>query len=210
MRPLLNGGTLDRLRPVHCPHCSKPVSSHLGNCVHCGRPSQVEHERSRAVIPCARCRVDAEIISLGPVDVDSCAACGNIWFDNSELERAAAAADGATGADLRDAVRSLVSGRPRLPGPSVVPCPFCSIALVRRIHPTVPDVVAHVCFTHGAWIEGQHLLKLVEDLETQGLVALRARGKLRAARAMERDRHAVQDLDQIRRLSRRHIWFWFF
>jgi len=170
----------------------------------------VAHQRSRAVIQCPRCGVDAEIISLGPVDVDSCPICANIWFDNSELERAAAAADGAPGADLRDAVRLLVSRRAPSPGPSVVPCPFCSIALVRRTHPTVPDVVAHVCFTHGAWIEGQHLLKLVDDLETQGLAALRARGKLRATRASERNRQAAQDLDQIRRLYHRHVWFWFF
>ncbi len=51
--------------------------------------------RNRSTIQCSRCKVDAEIVSLGPIDVDHCSLCGNVWFDNRELEKASAAADGA-------------------------------------------------------------------------------------------------------------------
>lgn len=200
---------------MRCPHCSKSVATHNGNCVHCGRPVQALLERPRAIIQCPRCALDAEIISLGPVDVDSCATCGNMWFDNSELERATAAADGTVGADLRDAVRALIPIRSAAPGPSTVPCPFCMAALVRRSHPTVPDVVAHVCSAHGAWLERTHLLRLLEDIEAQGLTALRARDKLRADQNAERNRRANDELELTRRLARNrlahsHVWFWFF
>ena len=194
--------------PVLCPHCSKPVSTLALNCVHCGQVTQRPPERARSVIQCPRCKVDAELISLGPVDVDHCAMCGNIWFDNFELERASFAADGALGADLRDAVRSLAPLRSPSQGPAVVECPFCSTRLIRRNHPTVPDVVAQVCFTHGAWLERPHLLRLVDDIETQGLEALKTQDKRREAQRAEHNRSVERQLDPLRKIARYHIWFW--
>jgi Zn-finger nucleic acid-binding protein len=161
------------------------------------------------VIQCPRCKVDAELVSLGPVDVDHCVTCGNMWFDNLELERATSAADGALGADLRDAVRALKPSRSPSSGPAVIGCPFCSEQLIRRNHPTVPDVVAQVCFTHGAWLERLHLLRLLDDIETQGLEALKTRDKRREAQRKEHNRSVERQLEPVRNITRYHVWFWF-
>ena len=164
--------------------------------------------RSRSVIPCPRCKSDAEIVALGPVDVDSCATCGNIWFDNAELERTSIALDGSGGADLRAAVRALVPSRAVDAGPSVVECSFCAAALVRRHHPTVAGVVAHVCPLHGAWVERHHLVKLVEEIEAQGLTALEARDRRRSAERAEHARAVERQIASLSTMRRHRLWFW--
>jgi Zn-finger nucleic acid-binding protein len=166
--------------------------------------------RSRSVIQCPRCEVDAEIVSLGPVDVDSCARCGNIWFDNAELERTSVALDGTPGADLREAVRALLPSRALPAGPAVVACPLCSAALMRRVHSTVAGVVAHVCSLHGAWLEREHLVRLVAEIEAQGLAALEARERRRAAQRAQHARSVERQLEPLRVMARHRFWFWFF
>jgi len=131
-----------------------------------------------------------------------------MWFDSSELERASAAADGAAGADLRDAVRALVPSRSLPSGPAIVACPFCEAALIRRNHPTVPGVVAYVCSMHGAWLERTSLVKLIEDIEAMGLEGVRARDDRRAARRVESEKAAERDLQRMAMLRARHMWTW--
>src|SRR6478736_507942 len=160
-------------------------------------------ERSRSTIECPRCQLEAELVHLGPVVIDSCAECGNVWFDNSELERASSAADGAAGEDLRDAVRALVPVRKEPLGPPVVSCPFCTTALTRRRHPTVPGVVAQVCPAHGGSLERVHLIKLIDDLETNGLAGLRARERKLAALRQSHDESSERHLAELRRITDR-------
>ncbi len=144
---------------------------------------------------------------LGPVVVDSCPRCGNVWFDNSELERISADADGVDGKDLRDAVRALHPDATPL-GPFTVPCPLCENILERRNHPTVPGVVAQVCFWHGAWIERLYLLRLIDDLESRGLDGLHSRKASRAMQEQAHERSHQDHLQQVTAILRRHLYFW--
>lgn len=193
---------------MHCPHCLKPISELIGHCVHCGKAVRAGAVRSRSVIECPRCKCEAELVSLGPVDIDWCATCGNMWFDTAELERACSAADGVAGADLRDAVRALMPSRSAEIGAAVVECPFCPTLLVRRSHPTVPGVVAHVCSTHGAWLERLSLLRLIDGIERAGLSGLRARDEAWETQRAERNKTAVGELRHLEALRARHLWIW--
>jgi Zn-finger nucleic acid-binding protein len=157
--------------------------------------------RNRSTIQCSRCKADAELVSLGPVVVDHCVQCGNVWFDNSELEKASLASDGPLGGDFRDAIRCMGPANSRPLGPAVLSCPFCSNGLVRRPHPSLQTVVAHVCAAHGAWVERVHLLALVAAIDEHGLAGL---GKLqrrhdqdRADRERSADAH-IRHLQTIR------------
>ncbi len=158
--------------------------------------------RNRSTIQCSRCKVDAEIVSLGPIDVDHCSLCGNVWFDNRELEKASAAADGASGADFRDAVRCMAPVHAKSPvGPAVLACPFCSDALVRRPHPHAAALVAHTCLAHGVWVERTHLLEFFELIGKLGLTGLgepqRRRDGHRADRLGSMDAH-IRNLQKLR------------
>jgi Zn-finger nucleic acid-binding protein len=199
-----------RRRNMLCPHCGNPASPLARLCAHCGKVAQPATARSPAVIQCPRCNSDAEFVSLGSIDIDSCASCGNLWFDNLELERVSHAADGAAGTDLRDALRALGPRRAVGLGPSVVRCPFCPEELVRRTHPEVPDVVAHVCTAHGAWLERSFLLRLLDDLETASLATLRARDARLVAERAALQRATDRQVEELQRFRQRHLWFWFF
>jgi len=134
-----------------------------------------------------------------------------MWFDNSELERASSASDGATGEDLRDAVRALIPARTFASGPPIVGCAFCPNDLHRRYHPTVPGVVAQVCGAHGAWLERVHLLKLLDDIETHGLDDLRTREEQRHAERAAHAQAAKRDFEEMHRKTMRRLrslWYW--
>lgn len=176
-------------------------------CVHCNALTRVM-ERPRSVIQCPNCEIDAEFVALGPIVVDSCTLCGSLWFDSSELERASAAADGTGGADFRDAVRALVPRRTRDWERSVVSCPFCPNHLIRRDHPTVPRVVAHVCPSHGAWLQPRPLLKLMDDLEAHGLLRLAAFDEDREDGHKAQARAAREHGDFMFKIILRNLYSW--
>jgi hypothetical protein len=87
--------------------------------------------------------------------------------------------------------------------------------LLRRNHPQLAGVVAHVCVDHGAWVERRHLLHLLDEIEKHGTREL-ARRSVRVAELTEQRRVADQQawLAYDREVTRRMMlhsmdWFWF-
>ena len=59
-------------------------------------------------------------------------------------------------------------------------------------------------------MERSHFLRLVQDIEREGLAALATHEQLRAEHDVEHKRRLERQATQMQRLQRQHLWFWFF
>lgn len=133
------------------------------------------------MLRCPTCDTPLTPIATADLRLDTCAACGGVWFDRGELESHLASADS------RGDVPVGVAPPPR--GPAYRRCPSCTQPMTPRNWERYSGVVVDVCNAHGVWVDSGELTRLYLWMDsprrerTGALDAERARAERRLASA---------------------------
>jgi Zn-finger nucleic acid-binding protein len=168
-----------------CPFCKKPTSAAAARCVHCDRRIVEYRQRDESqAVQCPDCGKTAELVRLGMLEIDLCAACGGLWFDRSEIERLPKEV---SPEDLSGDVHALVARlSARRPVHKVYPqCPLCHETMNVAQYRKVSGVVVHRCRTCGIWLDGTNAAKFLLLFESGRMTELEQRETMAATQELE-------------------------
>ena len=109
---------------------------------------------------CPACKEPLIVVERSGIEVDWCAACGGLWFDQGELALLAASAGrGFTEDFLADAPADLAGdASPRR-------CPRCPKRMAAKRFPRLPEIRIDACPAgHGFWLDKGELGLLFRSL----------------------------------------------
>jgi Zn-finger nucleic acid-binding protein len=105
----------------------------------------------------------------GDVSIDECFACGGMWFDELELQRFVARfrarKETVEGPPLDGKLKRFSPSDPVV----YLPCPRCGRPMTRHNFGRISGVILDRC-GHGMWLDGGELEKIVDFIQTGGLV----------------------------------------
>ncbi len=110
---------------------------------------------------CPKCSMEMRNSTIEGIEIDDCANCGGIWFDEDELRKAKDRTD----ADLRwmDFELWKHEDRFRVSAESVK-CPKCRVGMAAIIYGETGIEVEHCVKCRGLWLDGGEFGKIIEAL----------------------------------------------
>jgi len=186
-----------RLATVACPSCFGMMFVGEKFCSHCGaRAERTEMADAKPEL-CPRCQVEMNAVVVGGNPLRECPRCEGIWADAETLHQIC------EDREKQSAVLGMAS--PVVKPESVeleqhihyIPCPVCGGLMNRVQFANCSHVIVNVCNQHGTWFDRDELRRIVEFIQSGGLVEARAREIADLERERrEAEGHAVPpDLD---------------
>ena len=167
----------DRRENMKCPHCNKNTSDSGKICVHCGKAIKKPIERdSHKTIVCPHCKTNAEITYLAGVELDYCPQCSGIWFDRGESKNFQnVMQDPKILSEFKSELENFSVACLKTSRSDYLNCPVCSKHMLHKKFIEVSDIIIDKCADHGAWIEQDDLLKIIEIISSGKIDELIAR-----------------------------------
>jgi Zn-finger nucleic acid-binding protein len=161
-----------RLATVACPKCFGMMFVGEKFCSHCGaRADRTEVADAKPEI-CPRCRVVMNAVVIGGSPLRECPRCEGIWADADALHQICedqekqSAVMGMAGPVVQD-VEDISTIH-------YIPCPVCGDLMNRVNFAHCSHVIVNVCGRHGTWFDRDELRRIVEFIQSGGLVEERA------------------------------------
>jgi len=120
---------------------------------------------------CPKCSNEMRRSTIKQVEVEECAACNGIWFDDDELRRAKDQTD----PDLRWMDFELWKRKDRFQASEKqAKCPKCSVYMAAITYGETEIEIDHCVECKGIWLDGDEFRKIIESL-TEELVTKSAK-----------------------------------
>lgn len=149
------------------------------------------------MLRCPTCDASLAPTATADIHLDTCAACGGVWFDRGELEAHL------THPAARGDVPTVLTTPPR--GPAYRRCPHCAQPMTPRNWERYSGVVVDVCTAHGVWVDGGELARLHVWAESPRRERV---DELDAERAAAERRHASVGTDLSPRAEQHVVSSW--
>jgi Zn-finger nucleic acid-binding protein len=115
------------------------------------------------------------VVYVGSAELDLCVACGGLWFDRGEIEHFRQLSDDEQTWDGVQALVEIMQAVPATRTPSGYPgCPICVQPMIPKRLGGELGIVTATCAMHGAWIDQEFGLRLIEVLSEDGNEAFSA------------------------------------
>ena len=186
-----------RLATVACPSCFGLMFVGEKFCSHCGaRAERTEMADAKPEL-CPRCQVEMNAVVVGGNPLRECPRCEGIWADAETLHQIC------EDREEQSAVLGMASPVARPEAVELetaihyIPCPVCGELMNRVQFANCSHVIVDVCGKHGTWFDRDELRRIVEFIQSGGLVEAREREIADLERERrEAEGHAVPpDLD---------------
>lgn len=163
-----------RLATVACPSCFGMMFVGEKFCSHCGaRADRVETAAAKPEL-CPRCRVEMNAVVVGGSNLRECPRCEGIWADADTLhqicedkEKQSAVLGVAAHVAAADTVELEANIH-------YIPCPVCGELMNRVNFAQCSHVIVDVCTKHGTWFDRDELRRIVEFIQSGGMMQARA------------------------------------
>jgi Zn-finger nucleic acid-binding protein len=147
-------------------------------CPHCGaKADRVELPDAKPEL-CPRCRVVMNAVVIGGSPLRECPHCEGIWADTAALEKIC------EDREKQSAVlgMALPLAKPAEAPQDVepiesihyIPCPVCGELMNRVNFAQCSHVIVDVCTKHGTWFDRDELRRIVEFIQSGGMMQARA------------------------------------
>jgi Zn-finger nucleic acid-binding protein len=165
-----------RLATVACPKCFGMMFVGEKFCSHCGaRADRTEVADAKPEI-CPRCRVVMNAVVIGGSPLRECPRCEGIWADADALHQICedqekqSAVMGMAGPVVKPESQDVED----ISTIHYIPCPVCGDLMNRVNFAHCSHVIVNVCGRHGTWFDRDELRRIVEFIQSGGLVEERA------------------------------------
>lgn len=125
-------------------------------------------QRTSALCPCPRCRVNTKEVTLGDLRVRECSVCEGLWVDTVTFHKICTERERQVTL-LGEA--SVIGSATSLPPERVryIPCPVCQTLMNRVNFARCSNVVVDVCKPHGTWFDKDELHRIVRFINAGGM-----------------------------------------
>jgi len=213
---------------ANCVSCSAPLPAPSNICAYCGRRNDVDlrgvHkytvERPNSERTCPRCDIALQTINLkndGRFFIERCDQCMGLFFDPGELESLLEQSVSNVFEIDRKRLNAINKELYQRDAPLreqkqafYVKCPVCSKFMQRKNFGSGSGVVADRCKSHGIWLDGGELRRLLEWKKAGGQLLHEKLSREQSAKtnkptgASARGEAAAESLLQSRRNAR--LW----
>ncbi|MCP4487537.1 MAG: zf-TFIIB domain-containing protein [Gammaproteobacteria bacterium] len=160
---------------ANCTSCSAPLSGQSTICEYCNRRNDIDlhgihkytvmHPETERI--CPRCTIPLQTINLKKGDkfyIEQCTRCMGLFFDLNELEAllemSVSNVFRIDQSRMNTINKELYHRDPALK--KYVTCPVCSRFMHRSNFGAKSGVIADCCSSHGVWLDGGELKRLLE------------------------------------------------
>jgi Zn-finger nucleic acid-binding protein len=103
-----------------------------------------------------------DLVWLASIQVDVCAVCKGVWFDNGELVDLPKRV---TDQELAEAAAQMLRSFAKaetIRRPSYLPCPVCAGHLTRNTYRDVSGILTDQCRRCGTWVDNPSILRILQ------------------------------------------------
>ena len=167
---------------VNCSNCGAPIPPKSNICRFCGTVNDTDLRGIREHIqagpqgdrPCPRCGTllhTIDIAAEGGFEIDRCAKCLGIFFDPGELGSLVDVSVSQVHRIDHDKMTALIEEEGGVEAEvKYVKRPVCRELMNRRSYGARSGVVADTCKTHGIWLDGGELGRILKWVKAGGLL----------------------------------------
>ncbi len=177
-----------RLATVACPKCFGMMFVGEKFCSHCGAQADRVEVAGAKPEMCPRCKVVMNAVVIGGSPLRECPRCEGIWADADTLHKIC------EDVEKQSAVLGMASAVVKPEAVELeqhihyIPCPVCGGLMNRVQFANCSHVIVNVCREHGTWFDRDELRRIVEFIQSGGMVEARAQ----EIADLERARRAVE------------------
>lgn len=170
-----------RLATVSCPSCFALMFEGAAFCSRCGAGRSRDVDSAAAPVTCPGCKGSMAALRVGTTEMFECAKCDGLWVDASTFERLCASAD----------EQAALLHQFAKPGPAKAAavryrkCARCPQLMNRVNFARLSGVIVDACRGHGTYLDAGELHRIVQFIQSGGLVRARER-QLEELKAQER------------------------
>jgi Zn-finger nucleic acid-binding protein len=163
-------------------------------CDHCGAPAvaaKVSDANDLGV--CPRCKVGLKQLAIDAISLRQCEKCDGLWSDVATFEKVCSSKEEQIAALSFFGTRPQAKAAPGLI--RYVPCPSCGQLMNRSNFARSSGVIIDLCKEHGVWFDAGELPKIIEFIESGGLVRSREKEKIDLDAEREKIREERRQLE---------------
>ena len=128
---------------------------------------------SNKLLPCPRCRLNTELVTIGKNTLRECPKCEGLWADSETLQQICSDREEQS-AVLGAAMTIEPPQNAKWEEVRYVPCPICKQLMHRVNFARCSTVIVDVCKPHGTWFDKEELRRVVEFIRAGGFDRARA------------------------------------